>query len=103
MQVFATAYHIVFHTGLFNDNCKAWKRKADAYKTWANFKVDFATLHQKWQESQATSAVGASFQSANIYHQQKTLDTFATLANSTARNRSAVEAFTVKKITLAAE
>ena len=44
-QVVATAYQIVFQTGMFNDDCKVWKRKADAYKTWANFKVHFATAH----------------------------------------------------------
>ena len=39
-------YQLVFQTGLFNDNCKVWKRKADAYKTWAKFKVDFSIEHQ---------------------------------------------------------
>ena len=67
-QVVATAYQLVFHIGLFNNNCKVWKRKADAYKTWVNFKVDFTTAHQEWRESQSTSAGGAGFHSANIAH-----------------------------------
>ena len=44
-QVNATAYQIVFQTGIFNDNCKVWKCKADAYKTWENFKVDFSSAY----------------------------------------------------------
>ena len=79
-QVVATSYQIVFQTGLFNDNCKVWKRKADAYKTWENFKVDFATANQELREPQATSAGGADFQSANLDHQQDTLDAFVSLA-----------------------
>ena len=47
-QVLATVYQLVFQTGLFNDNCKFWKSKTDAYKTWANFKVDLAIAHQEW-------------------------------------------------------
>ena len=45
-QVSAAAYHLVFQTDLFNDNCKFWKIQEDAYNTWEKSKVDFATAHQ---------------------------------------------------------
>ena len=86
-EVVATANQLVFQTGLFNNNCKFWKRKADAYKTWENFRVGFANAHQEWRESQATSACGPGFQSTNIAHHQDTIDAFASLAISTASNR----------------
>ena len=65
-QVVATAYQLVLQKGLFNDDCKVWKRNTDAYKTWANFKVDFAIAYQEWWESKSASANGAGFQSANL-------------------------------------
>ena len=102
-QVVVTACQIIFQTGLFNDDFKVCKRKAEAYKTWKNFKVDFATAHQEWQESQAISAGGAGFQSTNLAHQQETLDSFASLSASTTSNRSAIAELTVTNNTLAAD
>jgi hypothetical protein len=32
-QVVATAYQLIFATGLFLDDCKVWKRQLAAYKT----------------------------------------------------------------------
>jgi hypothetical protein len=40
------AYTSVFNTGLFPDACRAWKSRAIAGKTWAQFKIDFATAHR---------------------------------------------------------
>jgi hypothetical protein len=39
------AYTLVFNTGLFPDACRAWQSRAIAGKTWAQFKIDFATSH----------------------------------------------------------
>jgi hypothetical protein len=39
------AYTIVFNTGMFPDACRAWKSRAIAAKTWAQFKIYFATAH----------------------------------------------------------
>ena len=99
-QVVAEAYQLFFQTFLFNDDCKVCKLKADAYKTWANFKVDFSIAHQGWWESQATSAGCAGFQSTNIAHQKDTLDAFVSLSTSTTSNRAAVAALTVTNSTL---
>jgi hypothetical protein len=37
------AYTLVLNTGLFPDACCAWQSRAIAAKTWAQFKIDFAT------------------------------------------------------------
>ena len=63
-QVVAVAYQLVFQTGLFLDDCKIWRRKDPADKTWTAFKIFFATSHQECQELQVTTA-GACFQTAN--------------------------------------
>jgi hypothetical protein len=39
------AYTLVFKRGLFPDACRAWQSRAIAGKTWAQFKIDFATAH----------------------------------------------------------
>ena len=48
------------------------------------------------------SASGDGFQSANLAHQQDTLDAFSSLATSTASDRSTVADITVTNSTLAA-
>ena len=63
-QVVAVAYQLVSQTGLFLKDCKIWRRKDPADKTWTAFKIFFATSHQEWRESQVITA-GAGFQTAN--------------------------------------
>ena len=50
-QVVAIAYSLVFNTGQFTDACRDWKRTLPAYKTWANFKVDFGLAYKELRES----------------------------------------------------
>jgi hypothetical protein len=42
------AYTLLFNTGLFPDACRAWQSRAMAGKTWAQFKIYFATAHQEF-------------------------------------------------------
>jgi hypothetical protein len=42
------AYTLVFNTGLFSDACLAWQSRVIAAKTWAQFKIDFATAHREF-------------------------------------------------------
>ena len=58
----------MFQTGIFNDDCKLWRRQPADVKTWNHFKEFFATAHQEWRESQTTNA-GAVFQSGNHAYQ----------------------------------
>jgi hypothetical protein len=49
------AYTLVFNTGLFPDDCRAWQSRAIAAKTWAHFKIDFATAHREFRLTNQTA------------------------------------------------
>jgi hypothetical protein len=59
------AYTLVFNTGLFPDACRAWQSRAIAGKTWAQFKLDFATAHREFRLTNQT-AQQSGFHSANM-------------------------------------
>jgi hypothetical protein len=61
------AYTLVFNTGLFPDACRAWQSIAVAAKTWAQFKIDFATAHGEFRLTNQT-AQQSGFQRYNIRH-----------------------------------
>jgi hypothetical protein len=94
------AYTLVFNTGLFPDACWAWQSRAIAGKTWAQFKIDFATSHQElWLTNQTAQQAG--FHSANMMIEQnrpesmnETAEAIAQLATATASDR-----ITVAKLT----
>ena len=41
-------------TGLFDDECKRWRKKDPTNRSWANFKTHFAEAHQDLQDFQKT-------------------------------------------------
>ena len=49
-QVVRIAFQLMFQTGIFNDDCKLWRRQPADVKTWTRFKEFFATAHQEWRE-----------------------------------------------------
>jgi hypothetical protein len=59
------AYTLVFNTGLFPNACRAWQSRATAAKTWAQFKIDFATDHREFRLTNQT-AQQSGFHSANM-------------------------------------
>jgi hypothetical protein len=59
------AYTLVFNTGLFPDACQASQSRAIAGKTWAQFKIDFATAHRELRLTNQT-AYQSGFHSANM-------------------------------------
>jgi hypothetical protein len=63
------AYTLVFNTGLFTDDCRAWQSRARAAKTWAQFKIDFATAHREFRLTNQT-AQQSGFHSANMMIEQ---------------------------------
>jgi hypothetical protein len=87
------AYTLVFNTGLFPDACCAWQSRMIAAKTWAQFKIDFATAHREFcLTNQTTHQSG--FHSANMMIEQgrydsmqETAEAIAQLATSTASDR----------------
>ena len=45
-QVVGIAFQLMFQTGIFNDDCKLWRRQPADVKTWTRFMEFFATAHQ---------------------------------------------------------
>jgi 6-pyruvoyl-tetrahydropterin synthase len=84
------AYTLVFNTGLFPHACRAWQSRAIVGKTWAQFKLDFATAHREVRLTNQT-AQQSGFHSANMMIKQgrdetmqDTVDAIAQLATATA-------------------
>jgi hypothetical protein len=99
-QIVATAFQVIFSTGMFHDDCKIWNRKADADKTWTTFKIFFARAHREFRDTKTTTT-GAGYGSANAAYQQETVDAIANLATATAHDRATVATLsaTVSKLT----
>jgi hypothetical protein len=101
------AYTLVFNTGLFPDACRAWQSRAIAAKTWAQFKIDFATAHHKFRLTNQT-AQQSDFHSANMMIEQgqddsmqDTAEAIAQLATAMASDRGTVATLTTTNAKLA--
>jgi hypothetical protein len=60
---------LIFNTGLFTHACRVWESRAIAGKTWAQFKIDFATAHCEFRLTNQT-AHQSGFHSANMMIEQ---------------------------------
>ena len=104
-QVVTHAYNLVNNTGLFADDCKLWRRKPLAERTWANFRTDFTLAHQELRESSQTAHTGG-FQANNImetaHHQADTVTAIANLATATASDKATIESLTTTNASLTA-
>jgi hypothetical protein len=103
------AYTLVFNTGLFPDACLAWQSRSIAGKTWAQFKLDFATAHREFHFTNQT-AQQSGFHSANMMIEQgcdesmqDTVDAIAQLATATASDRGTVAKLTTTNSKLATQ
>jgi hypothetical protein len=90
------AYTLVFDTGLFTDACRAWQPRAIAWKTWAQFKLNFATAHREFRLTNQT-AQQSGFHSANMMIEQgrdeamqDTVDAIAQLETATSSDHETV-------------
>jgi hypothetical protein len=95
-MIMNVAYTLVFNTGLYPDDCRAWQLRAIAAKTWAQFKIDFATAHREFRLTNQT-AQQSGFHSANMMIEQDrdgsmqyTAEGIAQLATVTASDRGTV-------------
>jgi hypothetical protein len=59
------AYTIILNMGFFLDACRALQSRAISRKTWAQFKLDFATAHRAFRLTNQ-SAQQSGFHSANM-------------------------------------
>jgi hypothetical protein len=94
------AYTLVFITGLFPDACRAWQSRVIVGKTWAQFKLDFATVHREFRLTNQTTQP-SGFHSAKMMIEQGrketmqyTVDAIAQLATATASDRGTVATLT---------
>jgi hypothetical protein len=101
-QILSIAYQGIFRTGIFADDCKIWKRQAAAYKTWAQFKIDFRVAYQEYNEARdiAPRAAGFHAQNQDENQQDATIDAIANLATATAADRTAVATLTTTNAAL---
>jgi hypothetical protein len=106
-QIINTAYTLVFNTGAYFDECKAWNIKPPVEKTWDNFKTHFLLAQENLRMQQDT-AQQAGFHGANamqhaitqqMYEEQSVA--LANLATATSSDRRALETLTntVAKLT----
>jgi hypothetical protein len=100
VMIINVAYTLVFNKGLFPDACRAWQSRAIAGKTWAQFKIDFATAHREFLLANQT-AQQSGFHSANMMIEQgreetmqDTVDAISQLATATASTRKTIATLT---------
>jgi hypothetical protein len=103
------AYTLVFNTGFFPNACRAWKSRVIAGKTWAQFKLDFATAHREFRLTNQT-AQQSGFHSANMMIKQghdetmhDAVDAIAQLATATASDCGTVATLTTTNAKLATQ
>jgi hypothetical protein len=103
------AYTLFFNTGLSPDVCRAWQSRAIVGKTWAQFKLYFATAHHEFRLTNQT-AQKSGFHSANMMIEQgreetmqDTIDAIAQLATATASDRGTVATLTTINAKLATQ
>jgi hypothetical protein len=108
-MIVIVAYTLIFNTGLFPDACRAWQSRAIAGKTWAQFKLDFASAHREFRLNNQT-AQQSGFHSANMMMEQgrdesmpDTVDAIAKLATATASDRGTVATLTTTNAKLATQ
>jgi hypothetical protein len=94
------AYTLMFNTGLYPDACRGWQSRTIAAKTWAQFKIYFATAHREFRLTNQT-AQQSGFHSANMMIEQvrdesmqETAEAIAQLVTATASDRSTLATLT---------
>ena len=63
-QILNISYKLMYNMLLFFDKCKDWDALAPAIKIWANFKIHFGDMHQKYSQKQLVCQA-ARFHTAN--------------------------------------
>ena len=101
-QVLTTAYNLVYATGLFFDDCKAWNHLPANQKTMDNLRTTFQQAQWELRDQQRT-AQQAGFEANGIWCQpttnndhplQETAEALANLATATASDRQALQNLT---------
>lgn len=104
-QILNTAFLLIQKTGIFNKECRNWRKKLPADKTWANFKTFFKEAYDDYREDNQMTASHTGY---NIVDEQDTnetttLDALEHLAAATAADRTAVANLTSANAKLSQE
>jgi hypothetical protein len=102
-QVMNNAFQLIYATGMFVDDCKIWKRHGTTYKTWDQFKTNFALVHQEFRDARGTTAGATGYQATNAVYQKDTIEALANLATATSHDQQAVSTLTATNSTLTKE
>ena len=97
-QIEQMGYMILEKTGVFTDECKQWRRRTTATKTWANLKTDFGIAHNDLVETGQTAGEAGYRNEANYvsstddneFHQE-TAAALANLASATESDRATLK------------
>ena len=97
-QVEQVGYMLLERTGVFNDECKLWRRRHSSTKTWTQMKIDFAEAHRDLVETKQTAGE-AGYQNVANYidpqeqddFQRDTAAALANLASATEADRSTLK------------
>ena len=102
-QIVNTAFLLIFACGAYEDECKEWKRRALATKTWANFKTDFMAAYknrrdlQKLQsQASASQLFGANVTSSNDKTQPTDSSTITDMFTDTSDKIEAIANATIE-------
>ena len=107
LELVHIAYQLIFQTGMFTNDCNQCKRRDPDDKTWTEFMIFFATVHQELRESQATTA-GAGHHAANIVdnqaanqvYRQENIDAILNLSTATVSDCVLVATLAIKNSNL---
>ena len=80
-QITNMAYNIIYRTGLFSNECKAWRKKDAPDQTWTTFKAEFTLAHQDLRESQVTVKNAGYHNQANFTQEDDIPDNAEALAD----------------------
>jgi hypothetical protein len=99
------AFTLIFNTGLFPDACRAWQSRAIAGKTWAQFKLYFATAHREFCLTNQTAHQSGfhMIEQGRDESMQDTVDAIAQLATAMASDRGTVATLTTTNAKLATQ
>ena len=94
-QQINTAYTKIFSTGILMSACRRWNEKAEADKTWVNFKAHFAAAYRQHKQMQVESAGMSGYANAAVAQTEDamveaTIGALANLATATTSDHGIV-------------
>ena len=88
-QILTLSYTLVYNTGLYFDECKEWKAKPAADKTWDEFKTFFLSAQAELREQQQATSGRLGFAAYGADKENQTADALACLGAAQEADRQA--------------